>query len=189
MINRPIVFAVRGKVVPKERPNVSRSKVSAAAKLLDPDAKGKSHSYYSEGYSNWQADAKIALMAAVGSMPASITRYFPLSGVLIEIEFHGCIRGNADLSNCGGSWEDALVRAGVIVDDNRQMVNQVNFKYFECEHPISIVTIHPGWVPKSTADPRLLIPPIPSTGKKPATTKGKPRSRTVKKATTTTKKR
>jgi len=140
--SRPIVLALRGKVIPKQRPRIAEGRA-----------------YYSEGYSTWQKTAKQALIAAIGVMPAMITRHFPLTGVKIEIEFHGCLRSNADLDNSEGSWLDALVQAGILSGDNIKKVNQIGSKYFDLSHPVSVVTITPNWEPVSEADPRFLIPP------------------------------
>jgi len=140
--SRPIVFALRGKVIPKQRPRIADGKA-----------------YYSEGYATWQKTAKQALIAVIGVMPAMITRHFPLTAVKIEIEFHGCLRSNADLDNSEGSWLDAMVQAGILSGDNIRKVNQIGSKYFDLSHPVSVITITPNWEPISDVDPRLLIPP------------------------------
>ncbi len=140
--SRSIVFALRGKVIPKQRPQISQGKA-----------------YYSESYSNWQKTAKQALIAAIGVMPAMITRHFPLSGVKVEIEFHGCLRRNSDLDNSEGSWLDAMVQAGILSGDNITKVNQVGSRYFNLSHPVSVITITPNWQPVSEVDPRLLATP------------------------------
>jgi hypothetical protein len=139
---RPIVFALKGKVIPKQRPQVVDGKT-----------------YYGEGYSTWQKIAKQALTAEIGIMPAMITRHFPLTGVKVEIEFHGCLRGNADLDNSEGSWLDAMVQAGILSGDNIKKVNQIGSKYFDLSHPVSVITITPHWIPVSDVDPRLLEEP------------------------------
>ena len=140
--SRPIVFALRGKVIPKQRPQVAEGKA-----------------YYSESYATWKKTAKQALTAAIGIMPAMRTRHFPLTGVKVEIEFHGCLRSNADLDNSEGSWLDALVQAGILSGDNIRKVNQIGSKYFDLSHPVSVITITPNWTPVSDVDPSLLEPP------------------------------
>ena len=143
------VIVTHFKTVPKERPSVT--------------SRG---THYSQAYTKFQADAKAALMAAVGYMPAMLTRYFPLTKVKITIEFWGSIRGNGDLDNAGGAWEDAMKQAGIISGDNVQRVNEVNFKFFEHPHPVNVIIINPNWQPVSEVDPKLLIPLIPTAGKK-----------------------
>ena len=156
--SRPIVLALRGKVIPKQRPQVVGGKA-----------------YYSEGYANWQKTAKQALTAAIGIMPAMITRHFPLTGVKIEIEFHGCLRGNSDLDNSEGSWMDALVQAGILSGDNIKKVNQIGSRFLDSSHPISVITITPNWEPISEVDPRLLEAPTKadSIARSPAAKKAK----------------
>jgi len=163
--SRPIVFALRGKVIPKQRPQIADGKA-----------------YYSNGYSTWQKAAKQALIAAIGIMPAMITRHFPLTGVKIEVEFHGCLRGNSDLDNSQGSWMDAMVQAGILSGDNIKKVNQIGSKYFDSSHPISVITITPNWEPVSEVDPRLLEAPTKADQVKrsPAAKKAKGMLKTTK---------
>lgn len=141
-LSRPIVFVAHFRTIPKERPRV--------------DAKS---SHYSPRYTDFQATAKAALKAAIGAMPATVARQFPLTGVKIEVEFHGSVNVISDLDNDIGAWLDAMVKAGIISGDNVRKVNEINPKYFECSHPVTVITIYPNWQPISTVDPRLLIPP------------------------------
>lgn len=147
--DKPIVIIIGGTVVPKERPTVEEGQAR-----------------YSAAYSQWQRSAKLALQATIAALPATMTRYFPLSGVRVDFEFHGSIRGNADLDNSEGSWLDAMVKCGILAGDNVLRVNQIGSKFFENELPVSAIIIYPAWKPASVIDPSLLCAPsVPTTAK------------------------
>lgn len=139
-LKQPIVFVMAGMVVPKQRPRVE-----------------KGHARYAAGYENWRKSAKLELQVAVANMPASLTQYFPLTGVKFEIEFHNSLRTTADLDNSEGALYDAFVKADIIANDSVKQLNENNSKYFDDrDRPVSIITIYPNWQPVSTVDPRLL---------------------------------
>lgn len=141
---RPIVIVVGGTVVPKERPQIEGSNNNAR---------------YSPAYTQWMKSAKLALQASIAALPATVTQHFPLTGVRVEIEFHGSLHPLADLDNSGGAWEDVMVRCGIISGDSVRKVNEVNFKFFEAELPMSAIIIYPNWVPVSVIAPKLLREP------------------------------
>jgi hypothetical protein len=147
--DKPIIIIIGGTVVPKERPQVEEGQAR-----------------YSEGYAQWQKSAKLALQATIAALPATMTRYFPLSGVRVDFEFHGSVRGNADLDNSEGSWLDAMVKCGILAGDNVRKINQIGSKFFENERPVSAIIIYPSWKPISVIEPSLLrAPSVPTTVK------------------------
>lgn len=126
----PLIFIINGKVVPKQRPQVS-GKVAR----------------YSEGYSDWKRTAKLALQAEIATIPARVTQMFPLlSPVRIDIEFWGSLRGNADLDNAQGSWLDAMVQAEILGDDNIKNVIELRSTFLTNSEPYSVIGIYPNWV-------------------------------------------
>lgn len=141
-LSDPILIVIGGTVVPKERPRVEGS-----------------HAHFSENYTQWQKSAKLALQASIAALPATVTQHFPLSKVRVEIEFHGCIRGNGDLDNSEGSWLDAMVKAGILSGDNVTKVNEIGSKFFERDRPVSAIVIYPNWTPISVINPTLLEAP------------------------------
>lgn len=167
--NDPIVIILRGKVIPAQRPRVDN---------------GKAH--YSEAYSTWRKIVKAALTAAIGSFPATISRHFPLTGVKVEVEFHGCNSLNADLDNLIKGCIDAMVKAEILAGDTVRKVNEMNPKYFDADYPVAAILIYPNWQPVSKINPQLLQPPPgdrainPSSGNKVTV-----RSRTTIKKTRT----
>jgi Holliday junction resolvase RusA-like endonuclease len=138
----PIVIILRGSVIPAQRPIVEKGRAR-----------------YPEAYANWQKTAKAALMAAVALLPATVTRYFPLRDVKIEIEFHGCARGNSDLDNLEKGWIDQMVKCKILSGDNVQKVPELNPKWFEADYPVTAILIYPNWKPVSKVNPALLQPP------------------------------
>jgi hypothetical protein len=148
-LDKPIVIVIGGTVVPKERPTVEGS-----------------NARYSPAYTQWQKSARQALQATIAALPATMTRFFPLSGVRVEFEFHGSLRGNADLDNSEGSWLDAMVKCGILAGDNVRKVNQIGSKFFDNDRPVSAIIIYPNWTPVSVIDPSLLkAPSVPTTVK------------------------
>jgi len=137
--DKPIVIIIGGTVVPKERPQVEGGQAR-----------------YSEDYAQWQKSAKLALQATIAALPATMTRYFPLKGVRVDVEFHGSLRGNADADNGGGSWLDAMVKCGILAGDNVQKVNETDFKFFDDGLQLSAIIIYPNWTPVSALDPSFL---------------------------------
>lgn len=140
LLTQPIVMVIGGDVVPAQRPRIEGGQAR-----------------YSESYEQWRKSALQALKVVIANMPAMVTQYFPLNGVQVAIEFHGCVRGNADLDNLEKGWQDVLVKAGVIGGDSVRKVNEINAKFFECDRPVSAIIIYPNWTPVSVVDPALLI--------------------------------
>ena len=149
-LTNPIVIIIGGTVVPKERPQIEGETNNAR---------------YSPAYTQWMKSAKLALQATIAAIPAVITQHFPLTGVRVEFEFHGCIRGNGDLDNSEGSWLDAMVKCGILSGDNVRKVNQIGSKFFDNEVPVSGIIIYPNWTPVSALDPKLLKLPTANTVK------------------------
>ena len=139
---------IGGDVIPAQRPRIE-------------DGKAR----YPENYEQWRKSAKQALQAAIAALPAMITRHFPLTKVRIAIEFHGCLRGSADLDNSEKGWIDAMVKAAILQGDNVLKVNEIGSKFFPAENPVSAIIIYPDWTPVSVLDPKLLLKPASKTNK------------------------
>lgn len=95
-----LVLTLPGKVVPKARPRVSRG-----------------HAYLPKRYRDWK-DGAIAHF--VSQCPAG---WQPLTLAAIGIQFS---RQRGDLDNLAGAVLDALVQAGVLVDDRLTVVRRLS---------------------------------------------------------------
>lgn len=147
VLTQPITLIIGGDVIPAQRPRIESGRAR-----------------YTEDYEQWRKSALQALKAATAALPAMITQHFPLSGIRVAVEFHGCVRENADLDNLEKGWQDAMVKAGILAGDSVRKVNEINAKFFECDRPVSAIIIYPNWTPVSVVDPALLLmPDIPKT--------------------------
>ena len=77
--------------------------------------RGQSRPYMSRTYKLWMKDAVSIMQEWWVGPPLNKTKY-------VWIEHHGAARG--DLDNKDGSVFDALVKAGVITDDNVNVVGK-----------------------------------------------------------------
>lgn len=146
-LNQPIVFIIGGDVIPAQRPRIEKGKAR-----------------YPEDYEQWRKSALQALKASTAALPAMVTQHFPLTGVRVAMEFHGCARENSDLDNLFKGVQDAMVKAGIIVGDTVRKVNEISGKYFERDGAVFAIIIYPNWTPVSVVDPALLVAPnIPKT--------------------------
>jgi Holliday junction resolvase RusA-like endonuclease len=99
-----IEFKLEGKIVPKARPRV-----------------GNGRGYLPSNYREWKNDAIVQLFSQ-HQMSRLIEK------CQIEIEIGGKQRG--DLDNIAGSVLDALVQAGVLVDDRLSVVSKLTIEHF-----------------------------------------------------------
>lgn len=73
------------------------------------------HSMY--GYRDWQA-------SIINSLSSNGFKWLPNAYYLYDIEISSKRGRPPDLSNLIGSWEDVLVKAGYIQDDNWKFINR-----------------------------------------------------------------
>jgi Holliday junction resolvase RusA-like endonuclease len=147
----PILIILRGNVIPAARGRVETHENKDGTKV--------SRTRYPENYETWRKTFKAALNAAVANFPAAISRHFPLKDVKVEVEFHGCARGNSDLDNLIKGIKDAMVKAGILSGDTIKDIPEENPKWFEADYPVTAILIYPNWKPVSKVNPAMLQPP------------------------------
>ena len=118
-INRMIhQFRLDGKVVPKARPR-----------------NGNGHSYLPANYRSWKDNAIFDLRLQWKNEPLAIAA--------VSVVVYGSPRG--DLDNIVGSVLDALVQAGVLVDDRCSCVPELSVKVIKAkENYVLIELTEPG---------------------------------------------
>jgi Holliday junction resolvase RusA-like endonuclease len=94
--------------------------------------------YMPKAYQQWQRDAQAELRLQWARRP-------PLERVgWLTVQFR-CPQGRVDLDNALGSVLDALVRAGVLVDDNATRVPAVSAMWERSEKSEILITLEPLW--------------------------------------------
>jgi Holliday junction resolvase RusA-like endonuclease len=110
-----ILFTLTGRIIPKARPRLSYG-----------------HAYTPKNYKDWKANAIGQLALQYGGLP-------PINKATVSVEIGGKHRGDAD--NILGSVMDALVQAGVLVDDRLTVVNKLTIEYFPERELVTVIRI------------------------------------------------
>ena len=97
-------YQLTGNITPKARPRL-----------------GRGGAYLPSKYRDWKEDAIIELLSQ--SRPSQ-----PLEKATISIAIGGKQRG--DLDNIAGSILDALVQAGILLDDRISVVSKLSIEHF-----------------------------------------------------------
>lgn len=104
-VSKLIKFWIPGRVIPKARPRITSTQA-----------------YLPTNYREWRRMAELAIVSQIVNKSK-----LPLNVALIEVILTGKHRG--DLDNLAGSCLDALVSAGVLIDDNVNCVPRLTVTY------------------------------------------------------------
>ena len=97
---------------------------------------GQSRPYMSRNYKLWMKDCVAVMQEWWVGPPLQKAKY-------VFIEHHGAARG--DLDNKDGSVFDALVKAGVLVDDNVNVVNKRGSAFYKAKVKDAHIIVRLEW--------------------------------------------